>query len=534
MNCNFQKIELSALPVSTVSGSTVSGRAFRSCVAIGALCLAVIGAGVAERAVAIPVSSKDDDLVIETKGGLSVRTADGEYGFKLNGRVLYDYITYEGAFNRNDDDRLINNSIINSVNDAAASNAIEEALTADEVSSVNDFDVRGVRLTLSGNATQDWHFKLGYRFNDGGEFLDAYVRYTGFGNWAHLTLGKQKVPFGLDALTNLSELTALERNIVSLALAANRQEGISLAGYNDVFSYKLGTYELDSDTLLQASERVNTEIDSLVAARFTVHPLETRHGSFHLGWAYQRYNIEAGTPALATVDPTEHEFILDGVTQLDAAGTTEALTVSFVRDGALLRPIPTEVRGAHRLSYFSTLAFDGVRDLSFEVAGSVGPVYVQFEYANRKFEGTSGSVDNSVDSYSAQVSWAITGERRSYDSALGLYRTIKPKRSIGAWEVYFRLSELDTSDNWDNLDAVSSTGGREVNYGQLYQSATIGVNWYINQNMRLNLNIVQADVEDYVCSRGLTSASNALINCRERDTSQNSGDAVGLRFQYIY
>lgn len=529
MNCNFQKIELSALPVSTVSGSTVSGSVFRSCVAVGALCLAFIGAGVAERAAAIPVSSKDDDLVIDTKGGLSVRTADGEYGFRLNGRVLYDYTTHEGAFNRNDGGRLDRFSSIGG--DFSSPSDLEEALEADEPSSVNDFGVRGVRVMLSGHATQNWHFKLGYRFNDGGQILDAYVRYTGFGNWAHLTLGRQKVPFGLDALTRLSEITALERNIVSSAFAANRQAGVSLAGYNDVFSYKLGTYELDTDTLLESSERVNTEIDSLVAARFTVRPVETRHGSFHLGWAYQKYNIEAGSPHSGV--GAQHNFVVDGVQQLDAAGSTRVITVFLNDNGASLQPIPTEVRGAHRLSYFNTLAFDGVRDLSFEAAGSVGPVYVQFEYANRKFEGTPGSVDNSVDSYSAQVSWAITGERRSYDSALGLYRPITPKRSIGAWEVYFRLSELDTSDNWDNLDVVSGSTGREVNYGQLYQAATIGVNWYINQNMRLNLNIVQADIEDRVCSRQIGGSVVTLV-CRERDTSHNSGDAVGLRFQYVY
>lgn len=475
---------------------------------------------------AAPVSSKDDDLVISTKDGFNISTVDGDYGFSLNARLLYDVYYFEGVHNRSDigDD--------------------PEA----EPRSDSDATERDVRITLSGKAN-NWHFKLGYNFVNDGDFTDAYVRYTGWGNWAQLTLGNQKVPFGVDQLTSFTDILALERNILNQAFSVDRQEGISLAGYNDMFSYHVGVYELDSDFAFGSGGGD----DTLQAARFTVRPVETALGSFHLGWAVQKFNVQSENLAAS---PPEDFLVSLGVLDMGsdfASAATSSVTLRrFVPADAALRDaqtgfvrVPTEVHEADPILYPRTLVYDGIRDFSFEVAGSVGPVYLQFEYMDRKFEGQEGFSDMSFDGFSTQVAWTITGERRSYDSERALYSAIeKPSRGIGAWEIYFRYSELDLAADWDDPEAYVVASATDAASAALlssshdYESFTVGLNWYINKRMRMNLSITEAEAGLFSCI-GRVNLDPAPTNvpdylCYERDADNNDGQAVGLRFQYTY
>jgi len=89
-----------------------------------------------------------------------------------------------------------------------------------------------------------------------------------------------------------------------------------------------------------------------------------------------------------------------------------------------------------------------------------------------------------------QGSYFLTGERRIYDAANGIFTEIKPIRDFhpfnrgwGAWEVATRLSYLDLNDGGD------IKGGQETNL-------TLGLNWYLNSNIRLMFNCIRAHVED--------------------------------------
>lgn len=57
------------------------------------------------------------------------------------------------------------------------------------------------------------------------------------------------------------------------------------------------------------------------------------------------------------------------------------------------------------------------------------------------------------------------------------------KRKWGAWEVAARLSYLDLNDGGD------IKGGQETNL-------TLGLNWYLNPNLRLMFNYIRAHVEN--------------------------------------
>jgi phosphate-selective porin OprO/OprP len=76
------------------------------------------------------------------------------------------------------------------------------------------------------------------------------------------------------------------------------------------------------------------------------------------------------------------------------------------------------------------------------------------------------------------ATWLITGETRAYDTAGGFFREIVPRRAVinkgpGAWEALLRFSDID-------LDSHAIQGGK-------FWRITPGVNWYLTDNVRLEL-----------------------------------------------
>ena len=83
-----------------------------------------------------------------------------------------------------------------------------------------------------------------------------------------------------------------------------------------------------------------------------------------------------------------------------------------------------------------------------------------------------------------EVSYILTGEHRGYDKRLGTYDRIKVKNNAGwspngpcgwgAWQVAYRYSYLDLND----------TGIQ----GGVLQQHTFGLNWYLNDNAKIQFN----------------------------------------------
>ncbi len=127
---------------------------------------------------------------------------------------------------------------------------------------------------------------------------------------------------------------------------------------------------------------------------------------------------------------------------------------------------------------------DQVDLLAGEAALILGPVSFLGEYLVTELE--SGEV---FDGYQATASWILTGETRGYDTEEGKLGGVKPRRNYdgprggpGAWEVAFRLSGLDLRDG-------------AVDEGRL-EDATLAVNWYLNPNVKMQMNYIRADADE--------------------------------------
>lgn len=121
-----------------------------------------------------------------------------------------------------------------------------------------------------------------------------------------------------------------------------------------------------------------------------------------------------------------------------------------------------------------------------EAAGVWGPFSAQAEYMRAEV-AREMAPDVSFDGWYVQAGWFLTGERRPYKVADGIFDRVQPLGSvglggIGAWEVAARLSEVDLTDG-------GVTGGRERNL-------TVALNWYLSANIRLMLDhITVLDVD---------------------------------------
>jgi phosphate-selective porin OprO/OprP len=89
----------------------------------------------------------------------------------------------------------------------------------------------------------------------------------------------------------------------------------------------------------------------------------------------------------------------------------------------------------------------------------------------------------------------LTGETYRYSKRKGRFRSIKPSSEYGAVEFAARYGTID-------LDDKAIAGG-------LQRDVTVGVNWYINRNVRLGANYIWARATPSY--RGINESLSAVL-----------------------
>lgn len=129
-----------------------------------------------------------------------------------------------------------------------------------------------------------------------------------------------------------------------------------------------------------------------------------------------------------------------------------------------------------------------------EFAAAHGPLSIQAEWHNarvslREEEEFPHDGSASLSGFYVYVSYFLTGEHRAYNPATGVLGRVRPHanigaegRGLGAWELAARYSELDLNDG-------------PVEGGHL-RNATVGLNWYLNPNMKVMGSYIRADLKD--------------------------------------
>jgi phosphate-selective porin OprO/OprP len=127
-------------------------------------------------------------------------------------------------------------------------------------------------------------------------------------------------------------------------------------------------------------------------------------------------------------------------------------------------------------------------------------------------------------------SWVITGEPKTYTvsatnnevGGFGAPRVASPFSfagdSWGAWELAARYS--DTNLNWKSTTAATATAQAGINGGD-ERVITIGLNWYLNNNVKLQFNDLITNVSKF------SAVSHVLANKGSQDFN-----TVGVRLQF--
>ena len=331
--------------------------------------------------------------------------------------------------------------------------------------------LRRVRPTLEGTVGNIYDFRFTPDFAGGRTIiLDAFVA-ARLRPWAVVTAGKFKVPVGLERLQSAADIRFIERAFPT-SLVPNRDLGVQLSGdvAGGVLNYSAGYFNGVSDG---GSSDANTPADAENdtkgdwAARLFLQPFlnSERFALRGLGFGV-------------------------GATYIESTGSaTTSLLPSYRTPGQ-----------QSFFSYQSGTFADGERlRVSPQFHYYVGRFGLLGEYVNVSQDVTringpvtrSDSLENSA--WHVQFSWFVTGEDQAFKgyTPLSTFEPGKPGR--GAFELVARYHELAVDD-------AAFVGGAEsfanpLSSARKARAAGVGVNWYLNQNVKWSLNYERTEFE---------------------------------------
>ncbi len=253
--------------------------------------------------------------------------------------------------------------------------------------------------------------------------------------------GHYKEPFGLEQLTSSRFITFMERSVMA-AFAPDRNSGLSLLDHNEAktMTWSAGAFRTTDDFGFDTGDG-----EYGYTGRLTGTPWNENEGAdvLHLGAA-----------------------------------------LTYRTDDEVRYRSRPEANLVNRVADTGVLAVDDTAIVGLEAAWVNGPLSLQAEYNLASVSASGGGSDGDFAGYYAFVSWFLTGDKRTYKSSTGTFDRVKPLENFGAGsgaiELAARYSMLDLDDG-PATDQLTDM--------------TAGVNWYLNPNARIMLNVVHAEYE---------------------------------------
>lgn len=298
---------------------------------------------------------------------------------------------------------------------------------------------RRAKLDFSGTLHGRWFYKIQPDFEDESAGLSSvYMGVSGLPHVGSARIGRFKEPFSLERLTSSRYSTFMERASLT-ELAPGRNSGFGFNNYtlDERMTWALGLFQTTG----------TGDGHYGVTSRVTTLPWYAAEDKLlHLGAAFSYRNV----------DDLQSYSATPGANLADAFVDTGEFDVENV------------------------ILFGG------ELAMVNGPFSLQGEYV--LVDVDDGASSPQFSSWYVFGSYFLTGEHRPYSRRTGTFRRVRPKSSFldgkggtGAWEIAARYSAIDLSDG-------DISGGEE-------NDITVGLNWYLNPNVRWMWNYVHANVK---------------------------------------
>lgn len=358
------------------------------------------------------------------KKGLQAESADGDFKFRLGGRIHAD------ASYSNDDDFI---------------HAPGTKLAGTHAEANDGTEIRRARMEFLGTFYKDWEFKSQVDFADNSVSVkDMFVQYQGIDD-LNITFGQQKQAFSRELQESSNDMMFMERSVMNILNepTVDRAIGLNLASWQKNWTGQVGIY---GDTVTPNKETDKADEGWAVNSRWTWAPLNEKTHLVHLGIA-GNYRVP------------------DHKGNVNDRGFKYSYETSHMSNLHLIDKSVTNI--------------DNIKMVGLEANYLNGPFTVGGEYTHQWVDQKDGGDNLSVNGWYGEASWTLTGESRKYK--YGKFYHVDPAKPFslknggwGAWELAARYGEADLNDG-------DFRGGEISNM-------TIALNWYFNNNLRLMAN----------------------------------------------
>ena len=412
---------------------------------------------------AVPVTapkSADATLVKAGADGFIIQSADANFKLRVGG-----YAQADGRFYLND--RPVKGSAGNGT---------------------DTFLLRRVRPIVEGTVFRDFDYRIVTDFGNGSAqttlLQDAYVEWK-YLPWLKIRGGKFKPEVGLEQLQQDTWLFFAERGLPS-AIIPQRDVGFQVSGdlFDGILHYAGGVYNGVVDGALADTDTYDSKD---AAARIFVQPFKKTDWNALKGF---------GAGVAGTIG---NQQFTTTTTNLASYKTTGQNTFFTFGKGTAADGL--ELRGTPQAYYYW------------------GPVGLLTEYAFAQQELRNGTLLDNVRNTAWQVeaSFVLTGEKATYNGVTPKHPFDLKKGGWGALELAGRYGDLRLDPT--AFSTTPATGGQRfadpTKSAQEAREWGVGLNWYLNRNVKLVLNYEQT-----VFDGGAGTASATAYTIHNRATEQ--------------
>ncbi len=324
-------------------------------------------------------------------------------------------------------------------------------------------EMRKLYLSVEGQFADVWEYEVSWDFaGNEVDLKDANITYTGFSD-DEITLGWQKTRYGLESTTSSKYLTYMERGLTD-ALSPDRGIGV-------MWTHKYGMGVTQLSYLIPNGNEGNDadfRADShSFLGRATLAPINDKENGhvLHLGVNLGYFDYDDKAEALEfTARPESHL-------------AEKLVGVEFDNPASDFR-------------------------YALEAAYSIRGFLLTGEYAAVTVEDEDSGKDYSFDACYLSASYMLTGESHRYKKSSGYFKNVMPDNPVseggfGALEFSARYSALNLTD--DDI------------YGGDLEDITLGLNWYLESNLKVAVNYVHYEADNYEDSDKYVSSQDGDI-----------------------
>jgi phosphate-selective porin OprO and OprP len=401
----------------------------------------------------------DTRMTAGWKDGLQVESANKDFRVHFGGRFEQDWVWWHQPLQ----------------------------LTPDPPVGVGNLDdgifFRRVRLSMDGTAWEVVEFQFEFDFDmlNTVLFRHLWVGLKDIPVLGTVRLGQQKVPQGLESYSGNRFIPLMERSAMFDAFNQEYSPGVFVS--NNAFDQRItwaGMFHRFENVPNSGEDFGDGEYAGTF--RVSALPLYQADGRYllHLGASYQFRTAKLDRTIL--VDPGDDRDVVRFRARPE------------LRDGT------GPFGNSNRFVDTGNILADDVQTLAAEAMAYAGPFWIQSEATlahvdNAVFPADkSGTFRGDPNFWGAYVmaGYFLTGENRGYDRRFGRYDRVRPNTNFwwvqgehgpclgrGAWEVIYRYSFVDLNDLGIN--------------GGLLTEHTLGLNWYLNPNVKLQWSYVHAN-----------------------------------------